>query len=475
MKQFAAPFDLNGNEAFVTASIGISVFPADSRDVDALIKGAHTAMYGAKEHGRNTFRYYTAEMNALVSKRLQLETRLRRAVERQEFALHYQPKVRATSGEVVGLEALLRWQPPDGDGAPPAEFIPILEETGLIVQVGEWVVDAACAQISAWRRAGIQPLPVAINISGCQFRQAGLDKTIAQKLAQFGIGPRWLEIEITESSLMENPDEAVAMLNNLKALGITISVDDFGTGYSSLSYLKRFPLDTLKIDRSFVRDIMVNADDAAIARAIVSMAHSLNLKVVAEGVETVEQLGFLRANRCDQIQGYLFSKPLAADACSALLASARRLGPPAEIGDVEDVPALLLVDDDRDSLELLRCMLEKDGYRILTASSADDALALLARHRVGVVVSDQDMPGLSGVEFFKRSKLMYPEVARIMLTGYDDYTLAATAINEAGVCKLFLKDRDDHLLSSEIRKAFWRQDPDVGPHSARDLLTTVLT
>ena len=328
MATLARPFNLYGKEVFVSASIGITLFPTDSQDQDTLIQNADTAMYRAKELGRNSFRFYTPEMNARALEKLSLESSLRRALERREFLLHYQPKARLSSGEVVGVEALLRWRHPELGLVSPVEFMPMLEETGLIIATGEWVLRTACAQIKAWREAGIRPMPVAVNLSARQFLVKDLGATIAQILKEEGIPHELLELEITEGSLVVNDEEAAQTLAYLNSLGVRVAIDDFGTGYSSLSRLKGFPLDALKIDGSFVRDITTDADDAAITRAIITMAHSLGLAVVAEGVETEEQLAFLDANGCDEIQGYYFSTPLSAEECAAFINSGRRLSRP---------------------------------------------------------------------------------------------------------------------------------------------------
>jgi len=338
-----APFDLGGREVTVTASIGITVFPADSTDAEVLVKYADTAMYAAKEAGRDAFRFYTAAMNASVVRRLDLDNALRRALDHEEFVLHYQPKIELANGRWAGVEALLRWNRPGHGLVPPGEFIPLLEETGLIEPVGLWVIQAACKQIAAWIAAGIGPVPVAVNVSVKQLLHARLDQdvtleagesapliespalepAIERALREHGIATNLLEIELTESALMLHAAKTVALLQRLKGLGIQISIDDFGTGYSSLAYLKRFPINTVKIDQTFVRDITTDPDDAAITVAIISLAHSLKLKVVAEGVETREQLDFLRAHGCDQAQGYLLARPMPADAVSALLGVSR--------------------------------------------------------------------------------------------------------------------------------------------------------
>jgi diguanylate cyclase (GGDEF)-like protein/PAS domain S-box-containing protein len=318
-------FPLGGTEVFVTSSIGITLFPTDSEDLDVLIRNADTAMYRAKDLGRNNYQFYTPEMNAHALEKLSLENSLRRALERNEFLLYYQPKVSLATGEVTGVEALLRWLHPEIGLVAPAEFMPMLEETGLIVPTGEWVIRAACAQLTAWRQTGVKPVSIAVNLSARQFQARDLGASIARILDEEGVEHGLLEFEITESSLVNNTEEAAQTLAFLNTLGVRVAIDDFGTGYSSLSYLKRFPLDALKIDGSFVRDITTDADDAAITRAIITMAHHLELSVIAEGVETEDQLNFLTANGCDQIQGYYFSFPLSAVECTALLKDGRRL------------------------------------------------------------------------------------------------------------------------------------------------------
>ena len=450
------PFNLDGNEVFVTASIGITLFPTDSDKIETLIRDADAAMYGAKSAGRNNFQYYTTEMNRRATEKLQLETRLRHAIEREEFVLHYQPKVDITSGKVTSFEALLRWQSPDQGMIPPDQFIPLLEETGLIVPVGDWVARAACRQIHAWREAGITPLPIAINLSARQLRQPGFSAALARALAEFKVPASLVEIEITESSLMENPEEAIVVLKELKKLGVRLYADDFGTGYSSLSYLKRLPLHALKIDRSFVRDITIDPDDAAITRTVITLAHGLDLRVVAEGVETEEQLAFLADNHCDEAQGYLFSRPLTVDACTTLLKSGNALHPALAAEAPGLAPAVLVVDDDSDHLALTRILLERDGHEVLDSLNPRDAFELLATHRVAVIVSDQNMPGMNGVEFLRRVKLMYPDAMRVMLSGVGDFDAATAAINEGEVHKFFIKGRDEDLLRYEISKKLRR-------------------
>jgi diguanylate cyclase (GGDEF)-like protein/PAS domain S-box-containing protein len=320
----AQPFLLDGRQAYVSASIGITLYPNDGEEADTLIANADTAMYRAKEEGRNNFQFFTPEMNARAHKRMQTENALRGALDRREFELHYQPKVDRADGEVCGFEALLRWNRPGAGLVSPAEFIPVLEDTGLIVPVGEWIIAETCRQLAAWRRMGLPTPPVAVNLSARQF-QDDLRDSLNRILTQSGVDAQLLQFEITESLLMKDPEGATRILQDLKHSGATLSVDDFGTGYSSLAYLKRFPLDALKIDRAFVRDVTADADDAAIALAIIGLAHSLGLKVIAEGVETEAQMKFLRANGCDQLQGFYFSRPLAVEDATRLLVERRRL------------------------------------------------------------------------------------------------------------------------------------------------------
>ena len=319
VKAIDEPFLIGEHEYHVTASMGISSFPADGDDAATLLKSADIAMYRAKEEGMNNVQFYEPAMNLHSIQRLSLESGLRRALQRDEFLLHYQPKVDIASGRVTGMEALVRWNRPETGMVSPAEFIPLAEETGLIVAIGEWVLKAACEQTQKWNLGRAEPLRVAVNLSARQFAQPSLVSDIARILDLTRLPPGALELEITESMVMGNPELAIQTLRQLKSMGIFLSIDDFGTGYSSLGYLKRFPIDHLKIDRSFIKDIPEDNDDVTITRTIIAMAHNLRLKVVAEGVETEAQLNFLREHGCDEMQGYFFSRPLPAGDFSALL------------------------------------------------------------------------------------------------------------------------------------------------------------
>ncbi len=313
------PVWVDGNELYVGCSMGASLYPQDGDDAETLMKKADLAMYRAKDMGRNTFQFYQPEMNASAGVRLNLERRLRRALRDNEFLLHYQPQVDIRTGQIVGTEALVRWLDPEVGLVPPSSFIPVAEESGLIGPLSEWVLREACRQNKAWQDEGLPPARVSVNFSARVFQQRDIAKLVLQVLDETGLAPQYLELELTESTIMRNAQEAVSMLNELHALGIGLAIDDFGTGYSSLSYLKRFPVDRLKIDRSFVSDIGVSADDETITSAIIALAHSLKLQVIAEGVETSAQLEFLKERACDEMQGFYFARPLTTDAIAALL------------------------------------------------------------------------------------------------------------------------------------------------------------
>ncbi|MBI1964771.1 MAG: EAL domain-containing protein [Betaproteobacteria bacterium] len=313
------PVVLAGQECRVTASIGICRYPADAQDEQSLMKNADIAMYLAKEEGKNNFQFYSENIKVQSLERLTLETSLRRALERNEFFLHYQAKLDLKTRQVTGVEALLRWQHPDLGLVAPVQFIPIAEETGLIVPIGKWVLQTACAQNVAWQREGLPPLCMAVNLSARQFADENLLADITAALEQSGMRPELLELELTESMVMQNPQRAIETLTAIKRMGVRIAIDDFGVGYSSLAQIKRFPIDTLKVDRSFIRDLAENAEDRAITEAIIAMGKTLSLSVVAEGVETQEQQTFLLDHACDAMQGYYFSRPIAEDQFASFL------------------------------------------------------------------------------------------------------------------------------------------------------------
>ena len=319
LNELSQPYDVDGRELFITASIGISIYPEDGNDVEDLIKNADTALYHAKRKGKNTYQFYSKSMNEGAFELLTMENNLRRALERQELLLYYQPKMDLSTRQIIGMEALIRWKPPEGNLISPAKFIPLAEANGLILPIGKFVLQTACLQNKMWQEAGLKKISVAVNVSGLQFGQKDFTKDVFTALENAGLDPNYLELEITETIIMINPATAVLNLNKLKEAGIKISIDDFGTGYSSLNYLRRLPLDALKIDISFIRNVVSDPDDAMIVKAIIAMAHNLNLKVIAEGVEDEQQLEFLKAHKCDVIQGYLLSPPVPAEEFPGLL------------------------------------------------------------------------------------------------------------------------------------------------------------
>jgi len=448
----SAPVMLGTTEVAITCSVGVSLYPNDGADAQTLLRHADIAMYRAKEAGRNQVQFYESAMQARVAERAAIEAELRHALARRELSLHYQPKAELRGGRVVGMEALLRWHHPVLGDVAPARFIGVAEETGLIVAIGRWVIRTACAQNRAWQDAGLPALRVAVNLSARQFRDKGLADDIVAALTDSGLQPRYLELELTESLMMHNVGEAVATVGRLKQLGVALSVDDFGTGYSSLSYLKLFPLDCVKIDQSFIHDMLWNPSVAAIVRAVISLGHSLNFKVIAEGVETAAQLAYLRRYECDEMQGYYFSRPIDAAAFTALLESDAVL--PDEEPDDAGSRTLLLLDDEPHVLAALSRQLRRDGYTILQASTVQQAFELLALHEVQVIVSDQRMPEMHGTEFLSRVKKLYPETVRIILSGHAELEAVLNAVNRGEVYRFYTKPWDEQLLRDEVRDAF---------------------
>lgn len=316
---FSQPFHIEDRVIFISTSIGIALYPNDGKDVDTLLKNADTAMYHAKEKGRDHYQFFSEHMNVEALERFSLENSLRSTTDKEDFQLYYQPQYDSSTDRIIGVEALIRWMHPDRGMLLPDTFIPIAEESGLIIKIGNWVLKTACKQNKAWQLAGFPPIYVTVNISGMQFKQKNFAESIAQTLLDTDLEPRYLELELTESILMEPTDTTFDTLNELKATGVRLAIDDFGRGYSSLGYLKRLPIDTLKIDRSFVRDIVSNSDDRAIIKAVISLARTLNLRVIAEGVETHEQLTYLREQGSDGIQGFFLGKPMTPNSFRQLL------------------------------------------------------------------------------------------------------------------------------------------------------------
>ncbi len=449
----AMPFDADGQEVFIGASVGIAMLTRDARTKGVLYQNANAALYRAKAAGRNHYRFFELEMAAEAKERMALEGALRHALVRGELEVRYQPQVDLCSGRVVGVEALLRWQHPVWGEVSPARFIPVAEETGTIVAIGSWVLRTSCRQAAAWRAAGLGDLRVAVNLSARQFAQSDVVQVVAAALKESGLPADQLDLELTESMVMDDLERTVALLNQLKDLGVKLSVDDFGTGYSSLAYLKRFPIDMLKIDRSFVQEISHYSYDAAIPDAIIAMAHSLGIRVIAEGVQSEVQCEVLSRRMCDEIQGFLFADALPPDEVEHLIHSGQTL--PGHLLRMHRRPrTLLLVDDEPNILSALRRLLRGTGYQILTAGSGPEGLDVLATQHVDVIVSDQRMPGMTGVDFLRTVKQLYPETVRIVLSGFTELQAVTSAVNEGAIYKFLTKPWDDAQLREHIAEAF---------------------
>lgn len=452
LNTFAQPFIADAHELHVTASIGVSVFPDDGDTSDTLLKNADVAMYSAKEKGRNCFQFYAQDMSLRAERRVELENALRAALEQQQFELHYQPKVDLRSGRISGVEALLRWNRPGHGMVPPDSFIGLAEETRLIVPIGEWVLRTACAQARKWHDMGFDGLSVAVNLSARQFAHQDIVQLVRQVLAETELPACYIELELTESVLMSDSAAMLKVLREIKEVGVVLTLDDFGTGYSSLAYLRRFPIDVLKIDRSFIHNVTTDVDDALLAKSILLLAQSLKMKTVAEGVETQGQLNFLSANKCDAVQGFYFRRPVAAETLTAMLSS--DIGLPVMPQATGRERTVLLLDDDPDVLNALARLFRKDGYQILQTTTAAEGFELLATHRVQVIISDQCMATMSGTAFLGKVKELYPDTIRIILSGYTEPNSVIDAINGGAVYRFLTKPWDDHVLRDQLREAF---------------------
>jgi diguanylate cyclase (GGDEF)-like protein/PAS domain S-box-containing protein len=447
-----------GEQTFeVSSSLGFACFPADGKEPGELLAGAASATRVAKRDGGNSAARFDGQLNTEDSERRELLVDLRQVIEKRQLLLHYQPQLNLQTGALIGVEALLRWQHPEKGMIPPGRFIPWAEESGLIIAIGEWVLGEACRQMREWLDAGLPPIKVAVNLSARHFRVANLCQSVGEALDRHQIDPQTLELEITEGAMMLDVATSTRTSEGLKGLGVRLSLDDFGTGYSSLAYLSRFPIDVVKIDQSFVRDITSNPASAAIVQAIIAMSHKLGKIALAEGVETEEQMHYLRRCDCDEMQGYFFSRPLPADQVSALRSAGKRLA----LGSNADAapPTVLLVDDEPSILSALNRLLRREGYRVLVAGSAEAAFAVLARESVAVILSDQRMPVMTGTELLARVKTLYPQTVRMVLSGYSEISAVTDAINKGSIHKYLSKPWDDEHLKSEIRDAFrtWRE------------------
>ena len=452
VRQFESGLAATSEEASAKCVIGLRRWCGEATDAASLVEDAERALSAAirEEHAWRAHDPQSDQQDHAAS---DLLDELRLAIERGELFLQYQPQVSLLTSKIVGAEALVRWRHPERGIVPPGQFIPLAENTELIEQIGDWVLRSACSQAKAWQDIGLGGIRIGVNLSSRHFRRQDLPDTVGALLTEFSLNPAELELEITESTLMEDFEGAIDTLRRLEAQGLRIALDDFGTGYSSLAYMSRLPTHTIKIDRAFISDVVSNPVNAAIATATIAMAHSLGKSVIAEGVETESQLAWLRRKNCDEIQGYLFSPPLSVEDFTVRQQSEFRLPP---VGEAEGLspPTLLLVDDEPNVLNALQRQFFREGYRILTAPNALEALELLALNQVHVVISDQRMPGMTGTEFLSRVKDLYPETVRMVLSGTTDLETVTQAINRGAISRYFVKPCNFEQIRDDLRLAF---------------------
>jgi len=466
----AEPIRIDGRVLEVSVSMGAVLLPCEGSDASRVLGAAMAALERAQREGGRQQRFFSPEVVDRAKRWLLLEHGLRQALERGELHLHYQPQVDVAACRVVGVEALLRWNSAEFGAVSPAEFIPVAEHSGLIVQIGTWVLNEACRTVAAWDRAGLPAVRVAVNVSGLQVLNPDFAAVVADALSASGLDPKYLELEVTESVMVGSEDAVIRVLEGIRARGVRLAMDDFGTGYSSMTFVNRLQFDLLKIDQSFVRQITSEPRSAAIARATVAMSKGLGMHTIAEGVETPGQLRFLRGAGCDLLQGYLFSKPVPAADIEALLAADAAF-PQYAVRRSESRRTLLCVDDEEYILSSVVRVLRHEGYRVLTATSAESALELLATNEVQVVMSDMRMPSMSGVEFLRRVKELYPQTIRIILSAYGDLDSLTDAINSSAIFRFLCKPWDDEHLKAHIKQAFEIHEglycmpsDEVGPH-----------
>lgn len=450
-----APVSLGAADILVSCRIGMAGFPAHAQDASALLAAAQSARLEAT--AAEPVALFQPEANARALHELRLETALRQALQRGELSLVYQPQVCLRTGAVVGVEALLRWRSAELGGVPPDQFIPIAERTGLIVAIGDWVLHQACLQAVQWRADGLPPVRIGVNVSAVQFQLGDVAASIRHALLATGADAHLLGVELTESALLHDGEHVADTLRALRATGIEVSLDDFGTGFSSLSRLSSLPIDLLKIDKAFVNDVTAAPESASITRSIIQLAHGLKIPVIAEGVETEGQLNMLVANGCDFMQGYFFSKPVPAAAVADLLRAGQGLASYL-LPRPTRVRTLLLVDDESAVLAALKRLFRRDGYRLLQASGGAEALELLATTAVDVILSDQRMPGMTGVDFLRRAKALHPHTIRMTLSGYTDLQSIIDAVNEGAVYKFLTKPWDDERLRAHVLQAFQQKE-----------------
>ncbi|RUO24481.1 GGDEF domain-containing protein [Aliidiomarina minuta] len=452
LQEIAVPVIMRGVEVQLSASIGVTLSEKALPDPMVLIQQADLAMHQAKKRGRNNFQWYSSDLNASVTDFLNIRNHMQKAIEGNEFTLHYQPKFDLRSQRCSGIEALARWHHPIMGEISPSRFIPVAEQTGFIISFSEWALRQACKDFKILQKADPELPSVSVNISVLHFLRDNFVDSIREILREAEFEPACLDLEITESVLLSDPEDSIKKMRALKKLGLSLSLDDFGTGFSSFSYLKKLPIDTLKIDRSFIADLTHEKGDAAIVQGIISMSHHLGLRVVAEGVESKAQLNFLQRALCDEIQGFLKARPMPLQAIESFMSQYRQQVEVEKEADIM-LPVVLLVDDEPNVLRSLQRLLRRDGYQILTAENAEQAFELLTEHDVNVIVSDQRMRHMNGTELLNHVKSMYPSIVRIVLSGYMDLKSVTAAINQGQIYKFLTKPWDDKELRQVVRDA----------------------
>jgi diguanylate cyclase (GGDEF)-like protein/PAS domain S-box-containing protein len=456
LREVAVPYRLDDETIHLTASAGISTTNGDIEQPMALLQQADLAMYRAKQHDRNTYQWFSLALDEEASYRVALRNELQDAIDQEQLSVYYQPLIDARSGKTRNVEALVRWHHPTRGLISPGDFIPLAEETGQILGLGDWVLRKACRDTVRLHSKGFRNCSVSVNVSPIQLRKKGFTETVADALTASGLRPENLELEVVESAVLLEADQVIDTLHAIRQLGVHIAIDDFGTGFSSLSYIKLMPATRIKIDRSFIEDVIENRSDAAITQGVISMAHHLGLEVVAEGVETEAHAAYLRKNQCDLLQGFAFARPMPFDDLLAFMNNQASDGKALAGADSpeQEKPTLLLLDDEENILKALTRIFRRDGYRILSTTSIKEAFSLLATNDVQVIVSDQRMPEMSGTEFFSQVKAIYPNTVRIVLSGYTDLKSVTDAINEGAIYKVLTKPWDDQQIREQIQQAF---------------------
>ncbi|MFZ6674672.1 EAL domain-containing protein [Undibacterium sp. Xuan67W] len=453
MNTFTQAISLVDQKLSMSCCIGIAMYPEDGQLADDISRCAEVAFHKARERGHGSIRFYSSALNGQLDEQIMLASDLHTAIAENQLQLFYQPKADLRNGKLIGCEALLRWQHPLRGEISPAKFVPIAEQSDLIVLLGYWVIRRACEDVQRMQAQQVALPVVAINVSPRQLKEADFLERMLAIMSEYGVTAVQLSLEVTESVLIGCDEEFDALFSKLKNVGFSLSLDDFGTGYSALGYLKRFSFDYVKIDQSFVRELPDHLSDASISKAIISMAHSMGMEVIAEGVETEAQCKFFSDNLCEQIQGYFYARPMPFEQLLDFIRKDISLNSHL-LQATRPERTLLLVDDEPNILSALKRLLRKDGYRILTGNSASEGLDILSRESVDVIMSDQRMPSMSGVEFLRQTKALYPDTVRIILSGYSELQYITDAINEGSIYKFLTKPWDDEQIRKNIGDAF---------------------